>query len=75
MPRTLTCHPSTALFSQYWIDGLWQPTASLSVLVFNFATVPYEGQQRLAWAGALILVGIVLLTSILSRWATRKQIY
>lgn len=65
----------TALFSQYWIDGLWQPTASLSVLVYNFATVPYEGQQRLAWAGALILVGIVLITSILSRWATRKQIY
>lgn len=65
----------TALFSQYWIEGLWEPTASLSVLVYNFATVPYEGQQRLAWAAALILVGIVLLTSILSRWATRKQIY
>lgn len=65
----------TALFSQYWLEGLWQPTASLSVLVYNFATVPYEGQQRLAWAAALILVAIVLLTSILSRWATRKQIY
>lgn len=65
----------TALFSQYWINGLWQPTASLSVLVYNFATVPYEGQQRLAWAAALVLVAIVLLTSILSRWATRKQIY
>jgi phosphate transport system permease protein len=65
----------TALFSQYWINGVWQPTASLSVLVYNFATVPYEGQQRLAWAAALILVAIVLLTSIISRWATRKQIY
>ncbi|PSN11010.1 phosphate ABC transporter permease PtsA [filamentous cyanobacterium CCT1] len=65
----------TALFSQYWLDSLFQPTASLSVLVYNFATVPYEGQQRLAWAAALILVGIVLLTSILARWATRKQIY
>ena len=65
----------TALFSQYWLEGLWEPTASLSVLVYNFATVPYEGQQRLAWAAALILVAIVLLTSILSRWATRKQIY
>lgn len=65
----------TALFSQYWFDGFFQPTASLSVLVYNFATVPYDGQQRLAWAGALILVGLVLLTSILSRWATRKQTY
>jgi phosphate transport system permease protein len=65
----------TALFSQYWFDGLFSPTASLSVLAYNFATVPYEGQQRLAWAAALILVGLVLLTSIISRWATRKQIY
>ncbi|NJL56193.1 phosphate ABC transporter permease PstA [bacterium] len=65
----------TALFSQYWLDSLWEPTASLSVLVYNFATVPYEGQQELAWAGALVLVGLVLVTSILSRWATRKQIY
>jgi phosphate transport system permease protein len=65
----------TALFSQYWFDGFFSPTASLSVLVYNFATVPYEGQQRLAWAAALILVGVVLITSIVSRWATRKQIY
>jgi len=65
----------TALFSQFWFEGLWQPTASLSVLVYNFATVPFDSQQELAWAGALILVGLVLLTSILARWATRKQIY
>jgi phosphate transport system permease protein len=65
----------TALFSQFWPQGLWEPTASLSVLVYNFATVPYEAQQRLAWAGALILVGVVLVTSILSRWVTRKQVY
>jgi len=65
----------TALFSQYWFDGFFSPTASLSVLVYNFAGVPYDGQQRLAWAAALILVGLVLITSIISRWATRKQIY
>lgn len=65
----------TALFSQYWSRGLWQPTASLSVLVYNFASVPYASQQRLAWAASLILVLVVLLTSILARWATRKRIY
>jgi phosphate transport system permease protein len=65
----------TALFSQFWFEGLWSPTASLSVLVYNFATVPYDSQKELAWAGALILVGLVLITSILSRLATRKQIY
>lgn len=65
----------TALFAQYWTESLVDPIASLSVLVYNFATVPYENQRELAWAASLILVAIVLLTSILSRWATRKRIY
>lgn len=65
----------TALFSQYWFRGLFEPTPSLSVLVYNFATGPYQARQELAWAASLILVLLVLLTSILSRWATRKRIY
>lgn len=72
----------TALFAQYWsfdpsnpLDSLFNPIASLSVLVYNFAAVPYDNQRELAWAASLILVGIVLLTSILSRWATRNRIY
>lgn len=72
----------TALFAQYWsfdpsnpLDSLFNPIASLSVLVYNFAAVPYENQQELAWAASLVLVAIVLLTSILSRWATRNRVY
>lgn len=65
----------TALFAQYWSRGLWEPTASLAVLVYNFAAVPYEGQQQLAWAASLILVLFVLITSILARLATRRRIY
>jgi phosphate transport system permease protein len=65
----------TALFTQFSFNGLFNPTASLSVLVYNFAAVPYENQVELAWAASLILVAIVLLTSIISRWATRKSIY
>ena len=63
----------TALFNQYWARGVWEPTASLAVLVFNFAIVPYKNQQELAWAGSLVLVAMVLLTSILARWVTRKR--
>lgn len=63
----------TALFSQFWNRGIWEPTATLSVLVFNFATVPYKNQQALAWAGSLVLVLLVLIASILSRWATRRK--
>ena len=65
----------TALFSQYWLRGLWEPTPSLAVLVFNFATTPYKNQQELAWAASLILVVLVLITSILARWVTRRQVY
>lgn len=65
----------TASFAQYWARGLFEPTASLSVLIYRFATTPFDNQQGLAWAASLILVGLVLLTSILSRWATRKSIY
>lgn len=65
----------TALFTFFWPQGLFQPAPSLAVLVYNFASVPYASQQELAWAASLILVLLVLLTSILARWATRKSIY
>jgi len=65
----------TALFSQFWLNGLWQPTPTLSVLVFNYSIVPYEGQQELAWAGSLVLVALVLITSILARFFTRRKTY
>lgn len=72
----------TALSSNYWsihpahpLKSLLNPMASLSVLVYNFAAVPYDNQRSLAWAGALVLVAIVLLTSIVSRWVLRKRLY
>jgi phosphate transport system permease protein len=68
----------TALFTQYWPNWdnlLVEPTASLAVLVYNFAIVPFKNQQELAWGGAFILVILVLLTSILSRLATAKRTY
>ncbi|AFY64746.1 phosphate ABC transporter membrane protein 2, PhoT family [Geitlerinema sp. PCC 7407] len=63
----------TALFSQYWLNGIMQPTPTLSVLVYNFAITPYENQQELAWAGSLILVALIFITSILSRFVTRQR--
>jgi phosphate transport system permease protein len=65
----------TALFTQFWPNSLLQPTPSLAVLVFNFATVPFKNQQELAWAASLILVLLVLTTSIISRFALRRKTY
>ena len=68
----------TALFTQFWPnwDNFFvEPTASLAVLVYNFAIVPFQNQQELAWAAAFILVLLVLATSIISRIATAKRTY
>ncbi len=62
----------TALFSDYWITqggkfDLMQPTASLSVLIYNFSGMPYENQIELAWTASLVLVFMVLLLNLISR--------
>ncbi|MGF1567812.1 MAG: phosphate ABC transporter permease PstA [Nodosilinea sp.] len=63
----------TALFSPFPFNGITNPIATLSVLVYNFATLPFKPQQELAWAAALILVLLVLATSIIARFVTRKR--
>jgi phosphate transport system permease protein len=63
----------TALFSPSWQNGITNPIATLAVLVFNFATLPFKPQQELASAAALILVLMVLLSSIIARFVTRQE--
>ncbi len=63
----------TALFNQFWNRTVWEPTATMSMLVYNFSTVPYKNQQDLAWAASLVLVALVLITSILARLIIRKR--
>tara|TARA_Y100001968_G_scaffold136853_1_gene125033 strand:+ start:3420 stop:4310 length:891 start_codon:yes stop_codon:yes gene_type:complete len=61
----------TALFSYYHITGiqdLLYEMSSLSVLIYNFALEPYEAQNELAWAASFVLVVLLLLMNILSRW-------
>ena len=50
-----------------------QPIATLTVQVFTYAISPYEDWHRQAWAGALVLVTIVLLCSLLARFATARM--
>ena len=57
----------TALFSQNWIHSLLEPTASLSALIYNFASLPYDYHVRLAWSASLVLVFLVTLTNILAQ--------
>jgi phosphate transport system permease protein len=62
----------TSLNSSYWNVNPLQPTASLTVQIYAYALSPYADWQRQAWAGALVLVAIVLLCSLLARFATRR---
>ena len=63
----------TALFSNYWLSSLREPTASLSILIYNFSSMPFENQIQLAWAASLVLVLMVLLFNILSRLFGRPK--
>ena len=62
----------TAFNNRFLSTDLDQPIASLTVQVFTYAISPYEDWHRQAWAGALVLVTLVLFCSILARLATRR---
>jgi phosphate transport system permease protein len=64
----------TALFSNYYLSGLTEPTASLSILIYNFSAMPFENQIQLAWAASLVLVLIVLVFNILARLFGRPKV-
>ena len=62
----------TAFNNRFWSTNLTQPMASLTVQVFTYAISPYDDWHRQAWAGALLLVMMILLLSIAARFAVRR---
>jgi phosphate transport system permease protein len=62
----------TAFNNQYWSTNITQPIASLTVQVFTYAISPYDDWHRQAWAGAFLLVMIILLLSMTARFAVRR---
>jgi phosphate transport system permease protein len=62
----------TSFNNQFWSSRLDQPTASLTVQIFSYAISPYEDLHRQAWAGALVLVVLVFLFSVIARAVTRR---
>jgi phosphate transport system permease protein len=62
----------TSFNNRFFSTDLTQPMSSLTVQVFTYAISPYEDWHRQAWAGALVLVLIVLVCSLLARFATRR---
>jgi phosphate transport system permease protein len=62
----------TAFNNRFFTTRLDQPIASLTVQVFAYAISPYDDWHRQAWAGALVLVSMVFLFSMLARVVTRR---
>jgi len=66
----------TAFGNRFWSPGWMQPTSSLPVVIYTYATGPYEDWHRQAWAAGLVLLGLVLVTNILVRtFLTRGTAY
>jgi phosphate transport system permease protein len=52
----------TAFGNQYWNWKINQPTAALSLQVFTYAISPFDEWHRQAWAGALILIVLIVIS-------------
>ncbi|MGP8079145.1 MAG: phosphate ABC transporter permease PstA [Dehalococcoidales bacterium] len=63
----------TALGSQFGVQGLLKPIGSLSLLIYKDALSPYPTDQQHAWAGAFLLVLLVLGISVLVRWVSNRK--
>jgi phosphate transport system permease protein len=63
----------TALGNQFWSTSLREPIAALPLQIFTYAISPYETAHAQAWAGALVLILIVLIISLIARYATRGR--
>lgn len=64
----------TAFGNRFWSTSLVEPISSLTVQVYTYAISPFADWQRQAWAGALVLTGIVLALELGVRWVTRGRV-
>jgi phosphate transport system permease protein len=63
----------TALGNQFWSTQLTQPIAALPLQIFTYAISPYDELHEQAWAGALVLIALVLVISVIARFVTRAR--
>lgn len=64
----------TALGNQFWSTSLNQPIAALPLQIYVYAISPYDDWHRLAWAGALVLIILIVLAVSLVRYVTSRGV-
>jgi phosphate transport system permease protein len=63
----------TALNSPYWMHGMNEPMANLTVVLFNYAMSPYDDWHRLAWGAAFLITMTVLAVNVFARIMLRAK--
>ena len=63
----------TAFGNRFWSTDPRQPIAALPLQIFSYAISPFDDWHRQAWAGALVLIGLILLVSVVTRLVTKGQ--
>lgn len=64
----------TALGNQFWSVSLDQPIAALPLQIYVYALSPYDDWHRLAWAGSLVLIILIVLSVSLVRYVTSRGV-
>lgn len=63
----------TAFGNQFWSTSVREPIAALPLQIFTYAISPYDEWHAQAWAGAVVLISIVLVISLTARFVTRSK--
>jgi phosphate transport system permease protein len=63
----------TALGNLNFTTNVGQPMQTLSLQIYQYATGPFDDWHRMAWAAALVLMGLVLTLAVAARWALRSR--
>ena len=62
----------TSFNNQFWASKLGEPMASLPVMIYTHAISAYDDWHRQAWAAGLVLLVLVLIANIASRWVLSR---
>jgi phosphate transport system permease protein len=63
----------TAFGNSFWSTDVTQPIAALPLQIFTYAISPYDEWHAQAWAGALVLIALILVISLIARFVTRGR--
>jgi phosphate transport system permease protein len=62
----------TAFGNTFWSFNLNQPIAALPLQIYIYAISPYDDWHRLAWAGSLVLIALIVVSVALVRFVASR---